>query len=402
MGSSSPKPASHNDGDRATTPGVGDDSRATLPEPQPPAGTNPEFNRTVPMGSAAAAEWIAQQVNVSPEVTPVTKSDRVPVNRSRQQTLHSYGSGPPPKIETDDKRWIGGNVEQNFNTTQRAFTAIPPQAAVPNVQAAPSPTLRQAPPQSATINLASTMRGMSVPPPTGSAPPKHAPAIQPMPTIKISPEIAVGAPVSEPQARAPTWTDPAARALPAQPPPLPHTRQVAPREPAQPTAAKRSPLLLGAKLKTFFSDWSTGRVLLAMAGATGMAILGIILATTPSQITAATPDPAAAHTVAPAPFDARPSTKIITSPTGAEIILRGALVANSPAPVPRPAYESLYLVRLHGYQPQLVSLSPSSPVEIHITLQPLVGAVAELPEVPSLEAQPEAQSANAQNQETAK
>ena len=64
------------------------------------------------------------------------------------------------------------------------------------------------------------------------------------------------------------------------------------------------------------------------------------------------------------------STQIISEPAGAEIVYRGAVVANTPARVPRPGYESDFLVRLKGYESQLVRLGPHSGTSIHIVLEP--------------------------------
>jgi hypothetical protein len=148
--------------------------------------------------------------------------------------------------------------------------------------------------------------------------------------------------------------------------------------------------LLGA-LTGFFRHWSTTRLLAVCTLGTFAAILAIIVATTPAHAPPPATDVAPPHAVAPAPVDARPTTEIVTHPAGAEIISRGALVANSPARVPRPSYESLYLVRLRGYQPQLVSLSPISPETIQIDLLPLVEATPNSNEIP--------EGANAQNTE---
>lgn len=65
---------------------------------------------------------------------------------------------------------------------------------------------------------------------------------------------------------------------------------------------------------------------------------------------------------------AAPSTLIVTEPPGAEIVLGGAVVGNTPAEVPRPDAEELCLLRLSGFEPQLVRLSPRSGAVIRIAL----------------------------------
>jgi len=60
-----------------------------------------------------------------------------------------------------------------------------------------------------------------------------------------------------------------------------------------------------------------------------------------------------------------------STPPGAEIVHNGAVIGNTPLKVELPAYEQLYLLRLAGYQPQLVRISPNSTESIRLTLQPL-------------------------------
>jgi hypothetical protein len=95
-----------------------------------------------------------------------------------------------------------------------------------------------------------------------------------------------------------------------------------------------------------------------------------ILWLTPTQPRATVPASNVVPAPAPSAVDKRPSTEIVSAPAGAEITLRGALVANAPARITRPSYETLYLVRARGYRSQLVALSPHSPDVIHIELQP--------------------------------
>ena len=84
--------------------------------------------------------------------------------------------------------------------------------------------------------------------------------------------------------------------------------------------------------------------------------MGVMAAAAPTEAQAATP--------------AGPTTKISTNPSGAEIVYRGAVIANTPAAVARPDVEADYLLRKPGYQPQLVRLSGVSPREITLNLTP--------------------------------
>ena len=62
--------------------------------------------------------------------------------------------------------------------------------------------------------------------------------------------------------------------------------------------------------------------------------------------------------------------RIETVPEGAELMHRGAVIANTPADIERPAFEQLYLLRLEGYQPQLVRIGPRNLGKIRVTLKP--------------------------------
>lgn len=64
------------------------------------------------------------------------------------------------------------------------------------------------------------------------------------------------------------------------------------------------------------------------------------------------------------------STQITSEPSGAEVVHQGAVIGNTPMEVKQPNYEELYLLRLPGYNSQLVRISPFSSSKIHITLQP--------------------------------
>jgi hypothetical protein len=72
------------------------------------------------------------------------------------------------------------------------------------------------------------------------------------------------------------------------------------------------------------------------------------------------------------------ATQIVSLPAGAELVLGGAIIANTPAQLPRPSYEIDYLVRLPGYESQLVRLGPGSPATILVNLK----AAAAAPEKP--------------------
>jgi hypothetical protein len=73
----------------------------------------------------------------------------------------------------------------------------------------------------------------------------------------------------------------------------------------------------------------------------------------------------ASHTTAIAPM-----VTVRSVPDGAEIVFRGAVIANTPARVPRPTYPALYLLRRSGYHPQLVRVSPQSG-DVVVDLKPL-------------------------------
>ena len=88
---------------------------------------------------------------------------------------------------------------------------------------------------------------------------------------------------------------------------------------------------------------------------------------------AAATAPAAASAKALIPAGVE-TTLIASEPAGAEIVLGGAVLGNTPAEVVRPTDEELYLLRLAGFEPQLVRLSASSRDAIRITLTPLGSA----------------------------
>jgi hypothetical protein len=70
------------------------------------------------------------------------------------------------------------------------------------------------------------------------------------------------------------------------------------------------------------------------------------------------------------PAVARPITLIATEPTGAELLLDGAVIGNTPLEVARPSQgESLYLIRLRGFEQQMVRITSATHDAMHITLQ---------------------------------
>ncbi len=328
------------------------------------------------MGSAGAQHWLPPQdsnnhqsgvhsLNDPPQ--PLTKSDRVPALRSKHPTLASFASAPPPQIDTDDKRWIGSHADQGFSTTQRTFSAPPPAT---DANAAVGKTLQISPGHG---SFGQTLRAVSVPPPAQGATPKPIssnppPPIKPARTINISPEIAIPsaraadpgpaprAPLPPPKPSAP----PQARELPGKSPELPPTSK------AKTSAQAGEPLPGGVSTR-----WLAIGLGIAVVAITAIVVLTMPSAPEPQHVV--TPAAGTATATPPSHADVRPSTEIITNPPGAEIVLRGALVANTPAHVVRPSYEALYLVRLRGHQPQLVALSPHSPDTIRIELHPTLG-----------------------------
>jgi hypothetical protein len=64
-------------------------------------------------------------------------------------------------------------------------------------------------------------------------------------------------------------------------------------------------------------------------------------------------------------------TVIATEPSGAELVQGGAVLGNTPMEVPRPsAGFSEFSVRMAGFQPETVRLSPQSKEAIRLTLTP--------------------------------
>lgn len=323
--------ASGDGSDRTTTPGVGDDARDTLPEPLAPSIRGSGFKRTIPMGSSQVSEWQHAQAKVA-----------MRGSESGQSGVHSLGPAQPAVVTTDDKRWIG------------------------------------------TADLGRTLRIMTVPPPAGGEPTKRsAPSpIKPAPTISISPEISIPT-RSEPRAPQMMWTpavpEPTLDAAELPPRPFPLNTDGRDNE-AQPIATAASASAWRAAITAARRvRWTTLRSTILILALCAVVALVAVVATLRFSAAVARPSPTpivAAPTAAapPPPIDLRPATEIVTNPPGAEIVLRGALVANSPARIVRPPYESLYLLRLRGYQPQLVALSMHSPDTIRIDLQPIAAS----------------------------
>lgn len=65
------------------------------------------------------------------------------------------------------------------------------------------------------------------------------------------------------------------------------------------------------------------------------------------------------------------TTLIATEPSGAELLQSGAVLGNTPLRVPRPASgDATFLVRMHGFESELVRLTPQSNPAIRVTLRP--------------------------------
>jgi hypothetical protein len=120
------------------------------------------------------------------------------------------------------------------------------------------------------------------------------------------------------------------------------------------------------------SIWPTARtrallgvVLIALSAGVGWWILEG--QTAPPKVATPLPVGPSAHEATPA---ARPITLIATEPTGAELLLDGAVIGNTPLEVARPAQgESLYLIRLRGFEQQMVRITSATHDAMHITLQ---------------------------------
>lgn len=71
-----------------------------------------------------------------------------------------------------------------------------------------------------------------------------------------------------------------------------------------------------------------------------------------------------------------PTTMLESVPTGAEIVWHGAVIANTPAEVPRDRQDGDYLLRKRGYETQLVRIGDQSPKTIRLELKAIGAATA--------------------------
>jgi hypothetical protein len=68
---------------------------------------------------------------------------------------------------------------------------------------------------------------------------------------------------------------------------------------------------------------------------------------------------------------ASPTTLIATEPSGAELLLGGAVLGNTPVEVARPQQgDETYFLRMRGFESQLVRVSPHSGSAIRVMLLP--------------------------------
>jgi hypothetical protein len=79
-----------------------------------------------------------------------------------------------------------------------------------------------------------------------------------------------------------------------------------------------------------------------------------------------------------------PTTLIATEPSGAELLLGGAVLGNTPVAVARPVQnDETYFLRMRGFESQLVRISPQSGEAIRVTMVPLAPNHVQLPAAPA-------------------
>jgi hypothetical protein len=64
------------------------------------------------------------------------------------------------------------------------------------------------------------------------------------------------------------------------------------------------------------------------------------------------------------------ATQLMSTPSGAEVVVGGAVVGNTPVRVARTDVDTDYTVRLAGYEPQVVRVNAVSPPTVLVALKP--------------------------------
>ncbi len=90
-------------------------------------------------------------------------------------------------------------------------------------------------------------------------------------------------------------------------------------------------------------------------------------------------EPGAQTTSTSSPLPDGPTTQVTSNPEGAELVHQGAVVGNTPTKVKRPTYEQIFLLRLPGYESQLLRISPSTGEKVHVTLRPSETSINQKP-----------------------
>jgi eukaryotic-like serine/threonine-protein kinase len=88
--------------------------------------------------------------------------------------------------------------------------------------------------------------------------------------------------------------------------------------------------------------------------------------------------PAPSHTVEPSgSAEQRGPVELTSAPSGATVLLDGAIIGNTPASLPRPTGRTLELeLRAEGYEGERVRVEESSPETVHVTLRRVHAALA--------------------------